>query len=109
MRVPAPHVQAGVMGWAAEDHGQESLLLGGLSVHIHPFEEGANPIIGKDFPIEGIHRGFDRRLPAKLFKKCRLLSWSAHNYALIVQNMDSIVNRKIASCMQICSGNGSPR
>ena len=67
VEVAATHVLAGVLGGAAEDHGEEGLLLGGLSVHVDVVEESADAVVGEDLAVEDVDGGLDGGGAAKLF------------------------------------------
>ena len=59
MGVTTAQVLAGVSDRPSEDHGEESLLFGDLSVHVDSFEKVRDARVGEDFAVEEIDGGFD--------------------------------------------------
>lgn len=46
------HVFAGVVVGAAEGHGEEGFLLGGLFFHVDVVKEFADAVVAQDFSVE---------------------------------------------------------
>lgn len=57
--VATAHILAGVSDRPSENHGEEGLLFGDLSVHVDSFEKVRDARVGEDFAVEEIDGGFD--------------------------------------------------
>jgi len=66
MLVAAPHIRSAVVVRAAERHRQKRLLFRCLAVHIDTIEKRADPLIGKNLPVEDIDRCVNSGLAAQL-------------------------------------------
>src|ERR1017187_3083733 len=81
VRMSFSHVQAGVVIWAAESHGQETFLLGRLFGHIHARKEPADAVVLEHFAVENIHCGIDGGCTAQILIQShssvpQLIEWS---------------------------------
>ncbi|GMV93599.1 MAG: hypothetical protein AMXMBFR82_33770 [Candidatus Hydrogenedentota bacterium] len=68
VRVGRAHVVTGVVVGSAEGHRKKGFLLGGLTLHIHGFEEVGDPVVRKDAAVEDIDGGIDGGGSTQLFK-----------------------------------------